>query len=77
MTFNFKEIKLDDEKNLLILKNANLSNQYLNEILFKIPVGVIVFSKLGKVAFYNHNFIELWGIKEEDLIDYNILKMIG
>lgn len=74
MTFNFKEIKLDDEKNLLILKNANLSNQYLNEILFKIPVGVIVFSKLGKVAFYNHNFIELWGIKEEDLIDYNIFE---
>lgn len=72
--FDFKELQLENDKYLLVLRRNGIINKYFLEILSKVPAGVVVFSKAGKAIFYNRTFIELWGIREEDLIDYNIFE---
>lgn len=74
MMFDFKELQLENDKYLLVLRRNGIINKYFLEILSKVPAGVVVFSKTGKAIFYNRTFIELWGIREEDLIDYNIFE---
>lgn len=74
MMFDFKELQLENDKYLLVLRRNGIINKYFLEILSKVPAGVVVFSKTGKAIFYNRTFIELWGIREGDLIDYNIFE---
>lgn len=46
--------------------------EYFKIMIDKIPVGVIVFDKLGKPVYHNEAFEKLWGIKKEHLENYNL-----
>ena len=43
-------------------------------IVEKLPVGVIIFDKLGNPVFCNEAFEKMWGIKKEDLESYNLFE---
>jgi PAS domain S-box-containing protein len=43
-------------------------------IVEKIPVGVIIFDKMGNPVFCNEAFEKMWGIKREDLESYNLFE---
>jgi PAS domain S-box-containing protein len=45
-------------------------------IVEKIPVGVIIFDKMGKPIFCNEAFEKMWGIKEGLLENYNLFEDI-
>ncbi len=43
-------------------------------IVEKIPVGIIVFDKQGNPVYHNKSFEKMWGIKQEQLKDYNLFE---
>jgi len=70
----FNAVELDGGNTLFVIKQVDENKKYFEEITSKLPIGIVVFSKNGEVAFFNQAYIDLWGIEKDDLINYNIFE---
>ncbi len=59
---------------LLIIKEAIEKKVLFQRLLNHSPLGFIIFNKDGSVYYYNDQFIDLWGLKKEDLSNYLIFE---
>jgi len=63
-------------ENLVIQKTKELTkSQELYKILVEQANDGIIFSKTGKIDFYNKKFLELTGFKDEEIININFLEL--
>jgi len=72
--YTFTKHKFDNDKALLIFQPFKSPKNYFEEILSRVPVGVVIFNKQGKVVYHNNAFDELWGVNDEILKDYNLFE---
>lgn len=70
----FNAVELDGGNTLFVIKQVDENKKYFEEITSKLPIGIVVFSKNGEVAFFNQAYLDLWGIEKDDLINYNIFE---
>jgi PAS domain S-box-containing protein len=61
--------QIEQYQNELKLQNESILQS--KKILETLPVGVVIFTKEGKVIKYNKHFIKLFGYTIDDLIDVN------
>ncbi|MBM4175907.1 MAG: PAS domain-containing sensor histidine kinase [Ignavibacteria bacterium] len=69
-----KIFHLKDGNKLLILDEVIDRKILFQRLLNHSPFGFIIFNKSGTIFYHNDQFIDLWGIKKEDLKDYNVFK---
>lgn len=74
LIFKFSAVDINDGNTLLMIKQVNENKKYIEEIATKLPIGLVVFNKIGEIVFYNQAYLDLWGIKKDDLINYNIFE---